>query len=514
MRDRNGDLNTAHLIGDIGRRATRGGTVMLGAQVVKLVAQFGSVIVLARVLAPAEFGLIAMVGAMTALFEIVKELGLSAATMQKTDITHEQVSALFWINTGAGCLIAACLALGAPVIARFYGQPDLEAVTRWLALGFVMSGATVQHWALLRRQMRFSAIAIAETGSELMAFVVAVVLAFQGWGHWALVAQRLAAPLLVMTGCWILCRWRPSLPRRTPGIPELLGFGLSVSGCGILATLARSVDQILVGRLFGAATLGLYERAARLVLVPMNSINAPLYSVAMPALSRLVDEPQRFRRAFGVLIERVAMVTMPAAAGAAVASDWVTNLLFGPKWEAMSPLITCFALVAAVQPTLMTAGLIYLPQGRSRDLLRSTAIDVALAIASFVAGIPYGAVGVAGAYAAIGLVIRLPVCFYLAAGQGPVTQRDLYLRITPSVVASLAVAAVVWILRNGVMPESLLAAPLVALAVAAVVGMLTAGVAFLLMRPSRDAMTGVVRSLFSRHPPQPVSTTFAEEVAE
>ncbi|MBB6251942.1 lipopolysaccharide biosynthesis protein [Nitrospirillum iridis] len=511
MRDRNGDLNTDHLVGDIGRRATRGGTIMMAAQLVKLVAQFGSVIVLARVLAPAEFGLIAMVGALTALFEIVKELGLSAATMQRTDITHDQVSALFWINTGAGCLIAACLAVGAPAIASFYGQPNLVPVTRWLALGFVMSGATVQHWALLRRQMRFSAIAIVETGSELLAFVVAVVLAFQGWGYWALVAQRVTAPFLVMAGCWALCRWRPSPPRRTPGIPGLLGFGLSVSGCGILSTLGRSIDQILVGRLFGAATLGLYERAARLVLVPINSINAPLYSVAMPALSRLVDEPHRFRRAFGVLIERVAMVTMPAAAGAAVASDWVTDLLFGPKWEAMSPLITCFALVAAVQPTLMTAGLIYLPQGRPSDLLRATAIDVGLAVASFVAGIPFGAVGVAAAYAAMGLVVRLPVCFYLAAVHGPVTQRDLYVRIMPSVWASLAVAGVVWVARHGVMPDSLLVAPLVALAVAAAVGILTAGLSFLLIRQSRDALKSVVQSLVSR--PQPAAS-FAEEVAE
>ncbi|MDE1145960.1 MAG: lipopolysaccharide biosynthesis protein [Azospirillaceae bacterium] len=511
MRDRNVDLNTAHLVGDIGRRATRGGTVMLGAQLVKLVAQFGSVIVLARVLAPAEFGLIAMVGALTALFEIVKELGLSAATMQRTDITHEQVSALFWINTGAGCLIAGCLALGAPVIAGFYGQPDLVPITRWLALGFVMSGATVQHWALLRRQMRFSAIAVAETGSELIAFVVAVGLAFAGFGHWALVAQRLAAPFLVMTGCWTLCRWRPSPPRRTAGIPDLLGFGLSVSGCGILSTLGRSIDQILVGRMFGAATLGLYERAARLVLVPINSINAPLYSVAMPALSRLVDEPQRFRRAFGVLIERVSMVTMPAFVGAAVASDWVTNLLFGPKWDAMSPLVACFAIVAAVQPVLMTAGLIYLPQGRPRDLLRSTAIDVGLGVASFVAGLPFGAVGVAASYAVVGLMVRLPVCFLLASGQGPVTQRDLYKSILPSLWASLAVAGVVWALRRFVMPASLLDAPVLALAVAAAAGMATAGVSFLAMRQSRDAVLGVFQALWSR--PQPTAS-FAKEVAE
>ena len=186
-------LATDHLIADIGRRSRRGGTVLLAAQALRVLGQMATLAVLARLLPPSAFGLLAMVASLGALLELVKDFGLSAATIQKEGISQAQVSALFWINAAVGALLAIGLLLGAPALARFYGQPELEAITQWLALGFVLSGLTVQHWALLRRQMRFGAIASVETLADFAGFTAAIGLALAGQGYWALVVQRLVS---------------------------------------------------------------------------------------------------------------------------------------------------------------------------------------------------------------------------------------------------------------------------------------------------------------------------------
>src|SRR5690348_8619793 len=220
-------LATDHLLTDLRSRSVRGGAVTVGAQAAKVLLQLATVVVLVRMLPPGAFGLIAMVAALSAVLEFVKELGLSAATIRETGVTHAQVSALFWINAAAGASIALLLFLAAPLIADFYHEPAVTAVTRWLALSFLMSGLTVQHWALLRRQMRFTATISVDIGGDLAGLIAAVILVLSGVGYWALVAQRLVVPAVALIGSWSLCRWRPTWPRRATGVHALFAFGLS-----------------------------------------------------------------------------------------------------------------------------------------------------------------------------------------------------------------------------------------------------------------------------------------------
>ena len=275
--------------------------MLLSAQMMRVLGQVATLVVLARLLPPSAFGLLAMVAAIGAVLDLVKEFGLSAATIQKRDISHAQVSALFWINAGVGAALGFGLFLAAPLLAQFYGQPELEAVARWLALAFVASGLTVQHWALLRRQMRFGAIAGMETLADLLSFGTAIGLAASGAGYWALVAQRLVSPVLLMLGSWALCRWRPARPARTAGVRGLLEFGASVTGSGLAVAFSRSLDQILIGWLWGPALLGLYERTTRLfmiscadrVKIPFTPFRAPtaLLRPALGLAKRLLVKP-------------------------------------------------------------------------------------------------------------------------------------------------------------------------------------------------------------------------------
>jgi PST family polysaccharide transporter len=442
------DLCVDHLTADIGRRTRRGGVVLMAAQAVRVLGQMAALVVLARLLPPSAFGLLAMVAAIGAILDLVKEFGLSAATIQRKDITHAQVSTLFWINAGVGAGLGLGLFAAAPLLARFYGQPELTSVARWMALAFVASGLTVQHWALLRRQMRFVAIAGMETAADLASFAVAIALAAAGKGYWALVVQRLVSPLFLMVASWLICRWRPARPARTAGVRGLLGFGASVTGSGLAVAFSRSIDQILIGWFWGPAVLGLYERTTRLLLMPVNTINAPVYAAAMPALSRLNDDPARYRIVFGQVMQKLALLTMPAFAMAAVTADWVVKILFGPSWLPAIPLVALFSVSAIYLPVLLAVGLLYMTQARTGEMLRATLVDTALCVLSILCGLHWGVEGVAASLAVVGLFARLPVAFWLSTRRGPVTTASIWRAIAPPASAAAAVAVAVAIVRR------------------------------------------------------------------
>jgi PST family polysaccharide transporter len=442
------ELDVDHLRADLGRRSRRGGVVLIAAQGVRILGQMATLVVLARLLPPAAFGLLAMVAAIGVMLDLVKEFGLSAATIQKQEITHAQVSALFWINAGVGAIMGGGLFAGAPLLAQFYGQPELTAVARWLALAFVASGLTVQHWALLRRQMRFGAIASMETAADLLGFATAIGLAAAGAGYWALVVQRLVSPVFLMMVSWIICRWRPAAPARTDGVRSLLGYGASVTLSGLAVAFSRSIDQILIGWLWGASVLGIYERTTRLLLMPVNSINAPIYAAAMPALSRLNDDPARFRNVFGQVMQKLALLTMPVFALAAVTADWIVQILLGPSWTEAIPLVALFSVSAIYLPVLLAAGLLYLSQARTAEMLRATLVDTGLCVASIVIGLYWGVTGVAAALAVVGLVVRTPVAFWFATRRGPVRVAHIWRSIAPPFSAAAAVAGSVALVRQ------------------------------------------------------------------
>ena len=485
------ELRTDHLLTDIGQRSARGGAIMFSAQALKVLAQFGAVVVLVRLLPPAAFGLIAMTAALYAVLDPLRDLGLSAATIQKPDLAHAEISTLFWVNLAAGTLLAAALFLAAPLIAAFYHQPELTAITRWVALGFVFNGLCSQHWALLRRQMRFTAVATLETSAEIVSFALAIALALSGAGYWALVAQRLVSPGLITAGCWILCRWRPSRPAFAPGVGSLLRFGGSLAGTSLMAMVSRSVDQMAIGWFWGPSILGLYDRATKLLISPLNNIMLPLYSIAMPTLSRLTLDEQRYRRAFGEILEKLAMITMPAAAGVLATSYWTTEILFGHKWIAAAPLVAWFALIAAAQPVMDACALLFMTQMRAAELVRAGAIDATLRMIVIACAIPFGATTVAATLALSGLAIRAPLMFWLAARRGPVDLADVYRALLPSILAACGVAGAIFALRAFVLPHDIAAES--GLLAAVPTGIVAAAAVFGLVPRSRHALIRIFR---------------------
>lgn len=388
-------LSTEHLQADLKGKSVRGGFWTLMSQLGQFVLQSVSTVVLARLLTPADFGIVAMVTAVTSLGQAFADLGLSEATIQHTEITHEQVSALFWVNVAIGIgLMFATIGL-APVLARFYREPRLRDIGFVMSLTFLFGGLRVQHTALLKRQMRFLAIAVRDIVSFVAAVPFAIILAVRGAGYWAIVALPLALNFTQMSLSWLMVRWLPSFPRRDAKVRGLISFGGSVAASYFITNVTRSADNVLVGWYWGAHPLGLYSRAYNLLMLPVRQLNGPAGSVAVPAFSRLQTDPERFARYYLRAISLIMWIGAPIFAFLFVAAKPVIVVVLGQKWEQAAPVFQILVIAAVGQLLLDSSSWLLISRGLSGRLLKLMLIVSPLMIASFGLGLPFGIKGVA-----------------------------------------------------------------------------------------------------------------------
>lgn len=419
-------LCTEHLLQNLGARAVSGGVITVGAQFARFVVNLSAAAVLARLLNPQEFGLVGMVLGLTGLLGVFKELGLSTATVQREVITQQQVSNLFWISVGISGALSAVSFVLAPWVAWFYRDSRIAGIMMTLSIVFVLTGSTVQHQALLTRQMRFKALAVVDVASMVIGFGTAWFLAWLGFGYWALVAQQLALAASTLVLMWRISGWRPSLPRRNSGVRPMVSFGAHLTISDFIGRLAVNSDAILIGRFFGAVPLGLYSRANVLLARPLEQVLIPASSVTIPVLSRLQSDPQRYRSTFMRAYETLALITFPIAAMCLVLAKPLVLLVLGPKWLGVVPLFSAFALFAISLPLSIVPGWLFTTQGRGRDQFHAYSLAGAVTVGSYVVGLRWGPLGMIMALAVAGLLIRMPILYYMAGRHGPVRQSDLW----------------------------------------------------------------------------------------
>jgi O-antigen/teichoic acid export membrane protein len=419
-------FKTDHLLSNLRGHTISSGVVTLSAQGAKFLLTLASTMILARLLMPRDFGLVAMVTAVAGFLRVFKDAGLSIATVQREKITHAQVSNLFWINVAVSTLCTLILAAAAPIIARFYHDERLIGVTLLLSATFLISGSTVQHQALLRRQMRFKALASIEVGSLAVGVVVGVVMALLRYGYWSLVASSLAIETAGLLLTWSISRWRPQRPVQHSGTGPLLRFGMHRTAADFTSMLSRGFDNLLIGRFYGAVSVGLYSRASGLLIRPLEQFLNPISAVFVPALSRLQSQPERYRAAFLRVYEGMLLIAFLGAGLALSAARPLTLVLLGPKWEQAAVIFEGFTVAALCLPLAHAASWLLVSQGRGRDMLVAQSINSVAKLLSFIAGLPYGAVGVAVAYSAYSLIIRVPTWYLIVGKTGPVRAADLW----------------------------------------------------------------------------------------
>lgn len=388
-------FSTAHLKGDLKGRSVSGGLITLTSQGAQFLLQSASTVVLARLLVPADFGLVAMVTAITGVAQGFADLGLSEATIQREQISHGQVSTLFWINVGVGLLLMMVTVALAPVLVLFYREPRLRNITVLVSLTFLIGALRVQHDALLKRQMRFRSVAIRDVTSSVLAVTVGIIMAWRGAGYWALAALPLMLNFAQMALSWSMSRWIPGLPRRDAPVGSLLSFGGGVAGSYLIMNLNRSTDNILVGWYWGAGPLGLYSRAYNLLMLPFRQLIFPASSVAVSAFSRTQSDGDRFARYYLRAVNLMMWISTPIFGFLFVVAEPLIVLTLGGKWRDAAPVFQLLALSALGQVLLESAIWSLVSRGQTKRLLKLSLLISPILIGSYALGLPFGIKGVA-----------------------------------------------------------------------------------------------------------------------
>lgn len=436
-----------HLDNDLKRRSLRSGAVTLVSQGIMFLIQLGSTMILARILTPRDYGVMAMVVAVTGFASLLSNLGLSTATIQRAEINHGQVSTLFWINAGVGTLVTLVVAILSPFVAWFYKEPVLKGVMLVLSCNFLINSLSVQHNALLTRQMRFYSIAKIQIISTVAGIAVAILAAYKGFGYWALVLNSLVASLFSVVGTWIASGWVPGLFEATQDIRSLIKFGSDVMGFNIVNYFARNLDNILIGKYNGSSALGLYSKAYQLLMMPITNLRDPLTKVAMPALSSLQNQPEQYRNYYLKCVSLLAFVSMPIVVFMFVYSDHFITLLLGSKWLGACDIFRILAISALFQPVSGTVGMILITTGRSRLYLLMGFANAILISFSFVVGLPWGPIGVATSYTIANYLILLPNLVYAFRGTS-INVGEFFVVVLKPLLSSIIMGASGFVLLN------------------------------------------------------------------
>lgn len=417
----------------------RGGAVTLVSQGLRVLLQLASTAVLARLLTPSDFGLVAMVVAVIGFIGLLKDAGLSMATVQRERIDRDQVSNLFWANLLLSLAAVALAILLIPAVTAYYREPRLAGVTAALSAAFLLAGLGAQHRALLVRHMRFLALASVDVLALIAGVGAAIAAAAAGAGYWALVVLHLATAAAGLAGIWAADPWLPGPPRRGSGIRPLLAFGRDLTGFNVLAYVSRTMDNVLIGGLLGARSLGLYNKAYNLLLLPVNQINQPVTGVALPALSRLQGDPERYRRYYRTGLLLIASLGMPSIAFLFVDAETVILTVLGSQWQEAVSLFRALGPAAFLGTFNVATGWVYLSLGHTGRQLRWQVLGTTVTVTGFAVGLRWGALGVALAYSLTSLLLRYPALAYCYRGT-PVTFGDLGRALGRPAAASLTAA--------------------------------------------------------------------------
>ena len=433
-------VNVEAIRQDLRQKSVRGAVLSALTGMVDFVVRIGSTAVLARLLIPEHFGLVMMVSAVTAIADQLRELGLSTATIQQKEINHREVTNLFWINVGAGTLLALVVCALSPAIAAFYNEPRLVVITCILSANFITGGLAVQHQALLARRLEFKKTSLVRLLCTVLSTLLAIFLAWKGFGFWALVWREIARNFLLAVGMWIALPWVPGLPYRDTSVRGLVAFGGNMTGANILASISGGADRFLLGRFWGPDPVAHFRQAYQLLLVPMDQLISPLYQVTQPGLGMLQSEERRYERYYCKVVLLISLVTMPFSLFVAVFSSEVTHILLSARWAECAPIIAILSFSAFIKQPVDSSALILITRNRSRDYFLLSIVQNLTFVALMFAGVRWAAIGVAAADVAATYLLIVPKLRFIFKGS-PIGIRTYFLTLLRPVVASAIMAA-------------------------------------------------------------------------
>ncbi len=408
---------------------------------------FLSFVVLARLLDPEDFGLVALASVFTAFVEVFLNQGFGAAIVQRADLERKHLDTAFWITVLIGILLTVGGIAVSGLVAAFFEEPRLAPVLRWLSIGFILSALSSTQMAILRRELAFKSLAVRSITATTAGGIVGVTLAFAGFGVWSLVAQSLTIGLAGVIVLWRASDWRPGFHLSMKHYKELFSFGVYIVGNNILRVLVRRSDDLLIGYFLGPILLGYYTIGYRLLLVITRVATGIINSVAFPTFSRLQDNPQRMRRAFYEVTQYTSLLAFPVFIGLAILAPEVVPALFGDKWAPSVPVMQVLALIGILQSGLAFNGSVMRAFGKPSWEFGIMLLNAVCTVIGFWVAVRWGIVAVAASFVIVGYLLA-PVSYMAVHRLIQIDFRTYLWQFAAPLSASLVMVIVIVGLKN------------------------------------------------------------------
>ena len=440
-------FQTEHLTSDLKNRSVKSGFNTLSVQALSFVLTTGQTAILGRLLTPEDYGLVAMTAVVTGLITTLGNINLSVAVIQKDQIKQSEVSSAFWINLLILLGVSLVVAILAPILGYIYNEPRVVNITLMSPLGIFLSSLSIQHDALLKRQMQFKKVAFIQIGSTFGSILTGVILAYLGYGYWAIVISGIVYPLLFSISVWLTCDWRPSLIMSFSEASPFLKFGARVTGFEFFNYFARNMDNFFIGKFVGSVGLGIYAQAYKLLMLPITQLRNPLNTVALPALSALQDDREKYMNFYKQYLFLLAFITMPTVVYMAVFSDELILIVLGDQWLEAGYIFRILAISAFIHPVLGTTGLILVTTGQVKKHFRIGWINAIFMVIGFAVGVQWGIAGVAISQVVVLYLSLLPILIYTFQGTS-LSVLSYFKEISFPIFFSLISGAAMYILKN------------------------------------------------------------------
>jgi len=406
------------------------------SQFFKILVQAVNLIYLAKIIPPAQYGLLAMAVVVINLGILLRDLGTSAAIIQKKTLSRDLINSIFWLNVGLGVFLCVLIMLLAKPLATLYGYPELITILMLLGVTFPLSSCAATHLALLERNSQFKTISRIEITSTLVSVIVAVIMAHLGFGVFSLVAQAITLNLMSAVQFWMVSTWRPSVKKliKLNDIKEIFSFSTYLSLFNLINYFSRNADSFIVGKFMSAAILGQYNLAYRIMLFPLQSLTFVATRSLYPILSKYQDENGKILTTYLNTIFVILALTAPLMSIIGFYSYPLVTIVFGDQWIKTAEILKWLAPTAIIQSVLSTTGAVFMAKGRTDLLMKLGIFGAFLQLSAFILGVNFDINTFAQFYLIANMINFVPVMYCMMKLIGSDIS-SLLLRVSPVIIA-------------------------------------------------------------------------------
>lgn len=408
------------------------------SQFFKIGVQLLNIVVLARLIPPAEYGIMAMALVVTNFATLVRDLGTSAAIIQKKNLENKTINSIFWLNIIMGCGVAGVIIISSPFISHLFHTEKLVYVLLLLSVCFPLASSSSAHLALLERESHFRSVAFIEISSSVISVILAILAAYSGWGVYSLVVQTMLMSSISTVQLWMKSGWRPDFKKAVnwAEIKSLLGFSGNLTLFNFINYFSRNADSMIIGRYMSSSILGAYSLAYRLMLFPIQNLTFVVNRALFPVISRYQDDNEKLKKSYLNTLFYILLLVIPLMTGLAILNEPFVNVVFGHNWNLTSSILVWLAPTGIIQAMLSTTGTVFMAKARTDVLMKLGIIGAVLQISAFILGSRYDIITFSKFYFIANIMNFFPVMYcVMKTLEGSLL--DVFKKILPLILCGL-----------------------------------------------------------------------------